>query len=117
MKKEMYKPKYERDSYFVPSDETWSLVAIYLIDHGMTDTVAVRLAEAIGKTTSAVTSADNYNLEMIAELNPQALLDARFYHEVQGESGYAYEDVLNLMEKIAKEEQTFYQEENDSKYE
>ena len=34
MKKEMYKPKYERDSYFVPSDVTWSLVAIYFIDHG-----------------------------------------------------------------------------------
>ena len=49
MKKEMYKPKYERDSYFVPSDVTWSLVAIYFIDHGMTDTVAKRLAEAIGK--------------------------------------------------------------------
>tara|TARA_B100000424_G_scaffold264790_1_gene253611 strand:+ start:622 stop:948 length:327 start_codon:yes stop_codon:yes gene_type:complete len=104
MKKEMYKPKYERDSYFVPSDVTWSLVAIYFIDHGMTDTVAKRLAEAIGKTTDAVTSADDYNLEKIAELNPQALLDARFYHEVYGESGYAYEVVLNLMEEIAIKE-------------
>lgn len=99
-----YVPKYDHDSYVVPSDNTWSLVAIYLIDHGMTDTVAVRLAEAIGKTTSAVTSADNYNLEMIAELNPQALLDARFYHQVYGESGYAYEEVLNLMEEIAIKE-------------
>ena len=104
MKKEMYKPKYERDSYFVPSDVTWSLVAIYFIDHGMTDTVAKRLAEAIGKTTDAVTSADDYNLEKIAELNPQALLDARFYHEVYGESGYAYEEVLKLMEEIAVKE-------------
>ena len=99
-----YVPKYDHDSYVVPSNNTWSLVAIYLIDHGMTDTVAVRLAEAIGKTTSAVLSADNYNLEMIAELNPQALLDARFYHQVYGESGYAYEEVLNLMEEIAIKE-------------
>jgi len=107
MKKEMYKPKYERDSYFVPSDVTWSLVAIYFIDHGMTDTVAKRLAEAIGKTTNAVTSADDYNLEMIARLNPQALLDARFYHEVYGESGFYYERVLdkaieNMAGRVAK---------------
>ena len=104
MKKEMYKPKYERDSYFVPSDVTWSIVAIYFIDHGMTDTVAKRLAEAIGKTTDAVTSADDFNLQKIAELNPQALLDARFYHEVYGESGYAYEEVIKFMEEIARKE-------------
>ena len=99
-----YVPKHDYDSYAVPSDNTWSLVAIYLIDHGMTDTVAVRLAEAIGKTTRAVLSADDYNLEKIAELNPQALLDARFYHEVYGASGYAYEEVLKFMEEIAIKE-------------
>ena len=60
----------------IPSNNSW-LLAVYFVDQGMADTVAVRLANSILEQTKAVTSADSRNLKLMAEYNIEALLNAR----------------------------------------
>ena len=98
--KKYYETKQDHEDYMVDTNNTYSLLAMYLIDKGVTTTRASDLAKAILMCFKAVTPLDNGNLKVCSELLPEVFTLAKFYNDVYGDGTYPFHEHVKDVKEV-----------------
>ena len=93
--KQMYKTKQNHSDYHVDLSTTYSLVAMFLIDHGIASTRAEVIAETVNSAFKSVVALDTRNSKLVFEFMPELFDLAKLYIDIYGEEGFYFEQFLN----------------------